>query len=341
VSAHNNLGICYSYLRNIPKTIEEMRRASEILPKRVLYRFNLAAFRSLGGDFPTAERDVRTALEMDPAYEKGYLILAIAQLGQNQLAQAEETYQKLAGVSATGASFAASGLADLAVYQGRYSDAVRILQEGVAADEAAKQLDRTGEKWAALAYVRSLRREKRLALAAADKALAVSQQVKIRLLAGLVYAEQGETAKARVLAKGLSSELQAESQAYGRLIEGELALRSGQPRDAIKSLTEANQLLDTWIGRFILGRAYMDAGALTEADLEFDRCISRRGEALLLFMDEVPTYGYFPSVFYYQGRVRENLKSSGAGQSYRSYLDIRAQSNEDPLLAEVRVVSAR
>ena len=109
VSALNNLGICYSYLRNIPKTIEEIRRASAILPKRVLYRFNLAAYESLAGDFQTAERDARTALQMDSSYEKGYLILAMAQLGQNQFSQAADTYRTLEKISPTGASFAASG----------------------------------------------------------------------------------------------------------------------------------------------------------------------------------------------------------------------------------------
>jgi tetratricopeptide (TPR) repeat protein len=87
------------------------------------------------------------------------------------------------------------------------------------------------------------------------------------------------------------------------LIAGKLSLKTGSARDAIKSFTEANNLLDTWIGRFELGRAYLDAGAFAEADSEFDRCIKRRGEALLLFMDEVPTYGYFPPIYYYQGRV--------------------------------------
>ena len=101
-------------------------------------------------------------------------------------------------------------------------------------------------------------------------------------------------------------------------------------------LTEANALLDTWIGHFDLGRAYLEAGAFTQADSEFDRCIKRRGEALSLFLDEEPTYGYFPPVYYYQGRVREALKSAGFAESYRAYLDIRGKSTEDPLLAEVR-----
>ena len=40
-------------------------------------------------------------------------------------------------------------------------------------------------------------------------------------------------------------------------------------------------------------------------------CIKRRGEALSLFLDEEPTYSYLPPVYYYQGRVREELKNAG------------------------------
>jgi predicted Zn-dependent protease/predicted Ser/Thr protein kinase len=336
VSAHNNLGICYSYLRNIPKTIEEMRRASAILPKRVLYRFNLAAFESLGGDFQAAERDARVTLQMDSSYEKGYLILAMAQLGQNQLTQAAETYHNLERVSAPGASFAASGLADLAMYEGRFSEAARILEKAAAEDLAAKRLDRAASKFAPLGYVQLLRQQKGLAVAQAENALANSKEVKIRLLAALIFVQAGKEERARELANGLASELPAEAQAYAKLIDGETALKGGNARDAIKAFNDANNLLDTWIGRFGLGRAYLDAGAFPQADSEFERCIKRRGEAILLFMDEAPTYGYFPPVYYYQGRVREGLKSSGAAESYRSYLSIRGKAGEDPLLAEIR-----
>jgi hypothetical protein len=64
-------------------------------------------------------------------------------------------------------------------------------------------------------------------------------------------------------------------------------------------LSAANNVLDTWIGRFDLGRAYLQQGKFTEADAEFDLCLKRRGEALALFLD-LPTYGYFPPVYYYQ-----------------------------------------
>ncbi len=80
----------------------------------------------------------------------------------------------------------------------------------------------------------------------------------------------------------------------------------------------------------------MEAGAFTEADSEFDRCIKRRGETLALFLDEVPTYSYFPAVYYYQGRVREGLKSPGFAEPYRNYLNIRGKSADDPLVPEIR-----
>ena len=152
---------------------------------------------------------------------------------------------------------------------------------------------------------------------------------------GFAADRRGELQVARGNAADLASELQSEPQAYAKIIDGTAALKRGDARSAIKALKEANELQDTWIGHFQLARAYLEAGLFVEADSEFDRCIKRRGEALSLFLDQVPTFGYFPSVYYYQGRVREGLKSSGFADSYRTYLGIRGQPGEDPLLPEV------
>ena len=148
-----------------------------------------------------------------------------------------------------------------------------------------------------------------------------------------------ETANAEVAGngcrRGAGCRLQVEPQAYAKLIEGEIAMKSGEGREALKLFTDANNLLDTWIGRFDLGRAYLEVGAFADADSEFDRCIERRGEALALFLD-LPTYGYFPPVYYYQGRVREGLKNAGFTESCEKYLRIRGKAGEDPLLTEIR-----
>jgi len=333
---HNNLALCYSHLRSLTKASEEARKAVENQPKAAGWRVNLSLFSCYAGSFPSCEVEARKLQELNPNFEYGYLALAFSQLGQGQLSQAAATYQKLESISPLGASWAASGLADLALYEGRFADAARILERGLAGDQNAKNLDAAADKFAALAYVQLCMQHKRPALEAAEKALASSHSVKIRFLAARIFVEAGETAKAQTLAAGLASELSAEPQAYAKIIEGESALKAGDARQAIKPITEANNLLDTWIGRFDLGRAYLEAGGFAEADSEFDRCLKRRGETLALFLDEAPTYGYFPPVYYYQGRVREGLKSADFAEPYRSYLSLRGQAGEDPLLPEIR-----
>ena len=64
--------------------------------------------------------------------------------------------------------------------------------------------------------------------------------------------------------------------------------------------------------------------------------MKRQGEAIELFMDNVPTYAYFPPVYYYQGRAREGMKSAGFADFYKKYLGIRGQSSDDPLVADIR-----
>jgi eukaryotic-like serine/threonine-protein kinase len=319
---HSNLSVCYSQLRNWPKAVEEARQDVNIHTAAPGLG-NLALFSSYAGDFQGGEREARRLQQLMPSFEYGYLSLAFAQLGQGQLSQAAETYQKLQSVSAQGASMAASGLADLALYEGRFVDATRILEQGAAADLAAKNSDSAADKFAALAYTQLLRGQKREAVAAAEKALAASQAVKIRFLAARTFVDAGELPKAQKLAAGLASDILPEPQAYAKTIDGQASLKRGDRGEAIKDLTAANNLLDTWIGRFDLGRAYVEAGAFTEATSEFDRCVTRRGETLALFLDEVPTYGYFPSVYYYLGRAEEGLGSSGAANSYWKFVSIQ------------------
>jgi tetratricopeptide (TPR) repeat protein/predicted Ser/Thr protein kinase len=330
---HNNLARCYGELRKMPKAVEEMRRAVEIAPNGAVQRMNLALYEAYAGDFPGAEKDAQVVLQLNRGYATGHLILAYAKLAQGQLPEATQTYEELQKLSPTGASISTLGLADLALYQGRISDAVKMLQSGAAADLAAKN-SRAGEKFAALAYAHLYQGSKSSALDAAKRALSNSDKVNIRFLMGRIFVEAGETAKARALATALATDVSPEAQADAKLLEGETALHEKDIRKAVQLFTEANNVLDTWMGRFDLGRAYLQAGQFVEADSEFDRCIKRRGEALELF--DGPTYGYFPPVYYYQGRVREGLKSAGSAESYRTYLDIRGKSNEDPLLPEIR-----
>jgi len=332
----NDLSVCYEQLRNAPQALQAAQRAVKIVPRGVAQLLNLAFVSAFAGEFADSEKEVRAALSMNPSSAQGYLVLAEAMLGQGQIDKAAEAYHKLETFGPVATSTGATGLADLASYQGQHGEAARILTEGAAADIAAKNTDDAARKYVALGNIEELRGNHAAALSDVDKALASSRSTWIEFLAARTYADAGEFAKAQKLATSLSSALTSESQAYGKIVTGLIALKKKDANEAIRQITAANNLLDTWIGRFDLGRAYLDAGAFTEADSEFDRCLNRQGEAIELFMDNVPTYAYFPPVYYYQGRAREGLKSKGFADLYKKYLSIRGQSSEDPLVADIR-----
>ena len=332
-AAHNNLAICAKNLRNLPKAVEEMQRAVAILPKRARYRGSLALYAAYAGDFQTAEREALETQKLNASYTPAFRGLSFAQLGQGRLTDVADTIEALRQVDA---ELGATGLADLYLYQGRFAESLDLYEKTANANVAAKNLDAAAEQFSSAAYVQLARGEENLAAIEAEKALSYGKTTKVRFLSGRILAEAGDVERAQALAEALSSQIQAEPRAYGKIIEGDIALRKRDARAAIAALTEANKLVDTWIGRFDLGRAYLAAEAYTQADSEFDRCLKRRGEALSLFMDAVPTYGYLPPVYYYQGRVREGLSNAGFGDSYRTYLAIRGDAGEDRLLAEVR-----
>lgn len=332
---HYNLSGCYMAMRNIPQAVAAARQAVDIEPQSALLRLNLSFFTSYAGDFQRAEEEALKAVALSPS-PIAYLALVETQLGQEKMTEAAETYRRQAELGEIGASISSSGLADLAVYEGRFADAVKILEQGAAKDLGAGNPEFAADKLAALAHVQFLRGQKAAAVAAAERALANSQALPVRFLAAQVFVKTGDLAKARKLAADLRSSLQAEPQSYAKIIEGMIASERGDKRQAIALLAEANKLFDTWVSRFELGRGYLEAELFVEASSEFDRCIQRRGEAIELFMNNVPTIGFFPVVYYYQGRVLEGLKSPGFAEPYQKYLSIRGKSAEDPALAEVR-----
>jgi serine/threonine protein kinase/tetratricopeptide (TPR) repeat protein len=330
--ARNQRAVCLAKLRDMRGATNEMRQAVKMLPRHAGYRTNLALMTSLSGEFQAVAAEVN---EIEQPDARALLALAYSQIAMGLPAEAANTYRKMSTMGAAGASYGASGLGDLAMFQGRFAEAARIFEEGAAAELAAKSPDRAAIKLTSLGHAHLAAGRKAAAIAAADRALTHSKGMPVRFLAARIYAEAGAFDKAQALAAPMSMELAAEPQAHGKIVEGQIALLRGDAREAIKLLTEANGLLDTWFGHFDLGRAYLQAGALTEADSEFDRCVVRRGEALSL-MDEGPTYGHFPIVYYHLGRVREAMKTANYADAYREYLKIRGESPDDPLLDEIR-----
>jgi tetratricopeptide (TPR) repeat protein len=334
MAGHANLGSAYQYAHDMPRALQEMNRALEIYPKSQLLKSNVAVLALYAGDFDKAIRSAQAVIEASPSYYKAFRTLALAQLAQGKLAEAAQTYQRLQALDSLGASYAALGLADLALYEGRTSDAVSLLENGAEADLDNKLPSAAARKFAMLAHAYAQSGRLHQAIQTAERALTLGREPIVLVTAARVYLDAGQDGMARALTSELSTHFEPDPQAYAKLLEGQAELKRGRPREAIHSLEEAQKIADTWLGRLELGRAYLQAQAFTEADSELDRCLKRRGEATEFFVDGVPTYHDLPQAQYYIARAREGLKSPSAADSYRAFLAIKEKADAKDALVE-------
>jgi tetratricopeptide (TPR) repeat protein/predicted Ser/Thr protein kinase len=335
-AGHANLAFAYFLSRDMKRALEEQKHALEITPHSVLQQDNYSMYALYAGDFDTAARQAQAILQENPIFDHALRTAALAELGLGHTVESQAHYEKLRAVSPYGASIAATGLADVALYEGKLADAANILEKAIAADLTAKDAESAADRSATLALVQLTLAKTQEAVSSAGKASANSKDPGVIYRAAQVYIAAGQDAKALHLVAPLSQRLQTEPQVYAKLIAGEAQLKKGNARDALNTFQEAQRLADTWLGHFDLGRAYLDAGAFTEASSEFDVCLKRRGEATSVFLDDVPSYHVLPAVYYYQGRAREGLNSPGAVESYKAFLAIKEKGAGDPLVADAQ-----
>jgi tetratricopeptide (TPR) repeat protein/predicted Ser/Thr protein kinase len=335
-SAWGNLALSYFYSRDMAKALEEGRRAVELYPKNLLLRGNLALYADYAGDYATAAKEARTVLSGNPGYVDAYGALAMAEIGAGQVPEAVETYNKVAGVSARGASIASVGLADLAMFEGRTADAIGALQKGLVADLARKDSAGAAQKSILLAEALLAKGDKAQALAAADRAVAWESGPVILFSAARLHVEAGEFSKSQAWISQLEAKIEPEPQVYGKLLRGEMALQRGDTKAALAAFDSAQKISDTWLGHYDLGRAYLAASSFPEAQSQFEICLKRRGEAGAIFLDDVPTFRALPLVYYYMGRAQEGLNSPAAVDFYKTFLAIKKSGDEQQLVADAR-----
>lgn len=331
-----NLALAYFYQRNFPAAIEEGTHAVALYPNNAIQLSNVGWYRMYAGDFDGAAQDFRRVIQMHPTYEKVHVGLGLALLAKGNAGEAFALYDKVAAFSARGASMSVLARADAAIFEGRLQDAASILEAGIKTDVAAKESGRAASKSIALAEARLMAGQKRQALESVSAAVSLNPEDKTLYAAAVVFLNAGQDEKAAALARQISEHLGPEAEVLAKLIAGESRLKNRDSREAVRQFQAAQKLSDTWLGRFGLGRAYLAAGAFTEADTEFEVCLKRRGEATAVFLDDEPTYRYFPQVYYQMGRAQEGLGSPGAVKAYESFLQIKAKSSGELMVEDAR-----
>ena len=335
-AGHSNLAISYFYSREMQRAVEEGRRDVENNPRGMMQRTNLALYEAYAGNFQNAVKEAQEVLKQNPKSVSALGALALGHLGDGRAADTIVVYEKMRSLSARGASSSATGLADVALWEGRLKDARDILDKGIVSDEAAKNADAAAIKLNYLAYLYLTEGDGKRAVAAAEKALTSSRDPVILYGAGHIAAEAGQTGKAVNLSSELTSKPSSDFRSYADLLLGEADLKNGDASNALNKFQEAKRLADSWLTHFDLGRAYLAMGGFSEASSEFDICMKRRGEAAAIFLDDVPSYHLYAPVLYYQGLAHEGLKSADAAQYFKQFLAIKAKGGGTPMIADAR-----
>ena len=329
VAGRTNLALAYFFGYKMSEAFQEGLLAIEVEPDNLDYRYNQSWYALASGDFERAKLEARKTLEIRPDYPKAFVVLALAEMAQGKAAEAVTMYEQADALDPMGASYVVTGLADLALYEGRLEDAIAILKKGISADIENKSAYRAAIKTVMLAQAYLAQGKNPLAVEAADQAVKSNGREEILFAAGGVYLDAGQEDKARNMAGELGKKVQDVHLAYGKLLGGYLSLKRGDPANALKLFDEAQGLVDTWLGRFALGRAYLEAGAYVEAYAEFEKCMKRKGEALSVFLNDFPTVRCLDSLNYYVGRALEGQgKSATAKESYKKFLDIKAKADD-------------
>lgn len=335
VAGHTNLALAYFFGYKMPEAFQEGLLAIEVEPDNLDHRYNQSWYALASGDFERAKLEARKALEIEPNYQKAFVVLALAEIAQGRPQEAVKLYEQAQALGQMGASYAATGLADLSLYEGRLEEAIGILKKGIASDIENKSTYRAADKSIILAQAYLAQGKNGLAIEAPDQAISLNNREEILFAAGRVYLDAGQEDKARNMAGELGKKVQDVHLAYAKLLGGYLSLKRGDAANALKLFDESQGLVDTWVGRFALGQAYLEAGAFTEAYSEFEKCEKRKGEAMSVFLNDLPTFRCLDSFYYYVGRAQEGQgKSAAAKASYQKFLDIKAKADPGQAMVE-------
>ena len=335
---HGNLALAYLLVGNLPRAVAEERLALTIYPRNSLQRYNYAMYSMYAGDFPTAAAEASRLLKENPSFEVPLLPLALSRLAQGDEPGSRDAYAQLGSRGQQGASLATLGRADLQMYFGHNREAVTVLREGIAADRKYGDLPAVGHKDAALAEAYLALGDRRRAVEAATEAVKLSRRESTLFPAARVLLRSEQEDAAKKISADLENMLQRHTTAYARLISGEIASEHGRTGEAIEALRDGQKRQDSWFSRFLLGKAYVEAGHFVEAIAELELCVKRRGETTDVFFYDMPTLRYLPPVYYWIGRAQEGLHvAAEARKSYEQFLSLRGDADPpDPLAVDAR-----
>jgi serine/threonine protein kinase/Flp pilus assembly protein TadD len=337
---YEQLAVAYNIIGDFEKSVWAINKYIYLMPDEAVPYFTRGDIYLRFGRKDRAIESYERALSLKPDYYRALERLGVLYLGNREYAKAESCYRRLTfRPEKAKRSDARTDLALVPLYQGRYDEALRVLDDGIKIDSLENTLhDKEGDMANKHFLKTMIYRDKGdldAAIAEIEKSMAACRQVnpddKLSYLDDYIclLAESGDTTAAKRMAEELRELLdKAEESLSGYWFAmGQIKLAVGNLEEAEKLFRTAYDTSDNLNDQFMLATTLFRSDKYKAAADTFEKILSRSSYWY--------RYGTVLKIkaHYYLGLCYEKLNQRDlAIEEYEGFLDI--WKDADPWMME-------
>ncbi|MCK4722988.1 MAG: tetratricopeptide repeat protein, partial [Dehalococcoidia bacterium] len=282
---YNMLAYAYNELGDFDKSILAIDKYISLAPDEANPYDTRGDLYAWNGKIDQAIESYQKALEIKPDFYASLAKLGNMYLFKREYAKAESCYQIIASHSDKWyRSWGRQLLACIPAYQGKFETALKVLDDGIAADRMEQTEEKATSKHLNKAYIFAGKKNLSSALREVEMAMEIQDRfypehvLKPFPIYARLLAEDGDFEKAEEAASALRKNIEEKDQAqmddYWQLL-GNIELAKGDAKTAVTHLEKAAKEIKWWSfsDRFFLGRAYLESGRLGESVAQLEKAL--------------------------------------------------------------------
>jgi serine/threonine protein kinase/Flp pilus assembly protein TadD len=288
--AYNSLAYAYTWTGDFEKSIWAINKYISLAPEEANPYDSRGEIYAWFGKIDQAIESFKKALEIKPDYRGSLVSLGHMYLFKREYAKAESCYKELASSSEKGTrSYGRTCLALIPLYQGKFEEALTILDNGIAADKM-EQVERVLFSAKNNLKLEIYRQKKELNRALKESEMRMEifredfpDEINYeRMHYARFLGENNDFEKAEEVAKACKKDIEekdpTEISKYWWIV-GCIEFARGNFEESLTNFRKAAQVYQPLWQRYPLARVYLETGRLGEAVAEFEKAVSRYDES--------------------------------------------------------------
>jgi serine/threonine protein kinase/tetratricopeptide (TPR) repeat protein len=287
---YNMLAYTYDHVGDFENSIWAINKYISIAPEEANPYDTRGDLYAWNGKIEQAIESYRKALERKPNFRASLAKLGHMYLFQREYARAESCYQAMSAsdnkdVRSEGRIY----LAYIPSYQGKLDEAIRVLDDGLAADRMEQEEGANkARKQSLKAFIHLEKEDFDLAEQEAEKAVSIwrrlypENRVWGRYHLVHLLAETGRIEKAEQVSKALRDDIGEDEEGricYWWYAQGCIDFFKGNLEESIINLEKAADHLREFYPNYMLARAYLESGKLDKGVTQLEKMLSKYDES--------------------------------------------------------------